>query len=347
VRLLIIGGTWFLGRHITESAIRRGHEVTLFNRGRHNADLFPDVEKLHGDRDGGLDVLRGRTWDAVIDTCGYVPRIVRASAELLRNAVEHYTFTSSMSVYADVSSKGLDETTPVGKLEDETVEQVTNETYGPLKGLCEEFVEEVFPSCCSFVRAGLIVGPYDYIDRFTYWVRRIARGGDVLAPGDSDRQIQMVDARDLADWIVRITEDRVSGTFNATGPDYRLTMSRFLEECVSSTHSDARLRWVSDQFLMDQQVGPFNELPLWLPEQYVPKFGGFMAFDCGKALAAGLKFRPLADTIRDTGEWLRSNPDQTTLVEEFGIRGLNSAITLEREAELLSLWSEHKTQPFS
>src|SRR5262245_13833200 len=195
----MIGGTWFLGRHIVDSAIARGHDVTLFNRGRHNADLFSDVEKLHGDRDGELDVLRGRTWEAVIDTCGYVPRVVRASAELLKEAVEHYTFTSSMSVYADTSSKGLDETTPVGTLEDETVEQVTGETYGPMKALCEKLIEEIYPRRSSFVRAGLIVGPYDYIDRFTYWVRRIARGGDVLAPGDPESPIQIIDARDLAD----------------------------------------------------------------------------------------------------------------------------------------------------
>jgi 2'-hydroxyisoflavone reductase len=316
----------------------------LFNRGRHNADLFPDVEKLHGDRDGGLDVLRGRSWDAVIDTCGYVPRIVRASAELLKDAVEHYTFTSSMSVYADSSSKGLDETTPVGKLDDESVEEVTGETYGPMKALCEEFVAEVFPDRSSFVRAGLIVGPHDYIDRFTYWVRRIAQGGDVLAPGDPERQVQLVDARDLADWIVRISEDRVSETFNATGPDYVLTIGRFLDECARVTQSDARLCWASDQFLLENNVAPWNELPLWLPEENVPRFRGFMAFDCSKAFAAGLKFRPLANTIADTREWLRTNPDQTSFVEEFGIKGLNSAMSLEREAELLRRWSESKSQ---
>src|SRR5262245_38592594 len=193
MKLLILGGTVFLGRYLVETALAHGHEVTLFNRGQHNPDLYPDVEKLHGDRDGGLDILRGRRWDAVIDTCGYVPRVVRASAELLAGAVDHYTFISSISAYPSFKAIGNDERPPVGTLADPTVEEVTGESYGPLKALCEQAVEQALPGRTLNIRPGLIVGPYDPSDRFTYWPHRVAQGGEVLAPGRPERHVQVVD----------------------------------------------------------------------------------------------------------------------------------------------------------
>ena len=184
MNLLILGGTVFLGRHLVEAALARGHAVTLFNRGQHNPDLFPEVERLRGDRDGDLQALEGRRWDAVVDTCGYVPRVVRASAEMLAPNVDHYTFISSISVYADTSKPGIDEQAPVGTLDDPTTEEVTGESYGPLKALCEQAAEAAMPGRVLNIRPGLIVGPHDPTDRFTYWVRRVAEGGEVLAPGN-------------------------------------------------------------------------------------------------------------------------------------------------------------------
>ena len=324
MKLLILGGTVFLGRHIVDVALRRGHAVTLFNRGRRNPDLFPEVEKLRGDRDGGLDALRGRRWDAVIDPSGYVPRLVRASAELLADAVGHYTFISSLSVYADNRRPGIAEDYPVGRLADASVEQITAETYGPLKALCEQAAEAALPGRVLTVRAGLIVGPHDPTDRFTYWPARLVRGGEVLAPGRPDYRVQFVDVRDLADWIVRGVEARLTGVFNATGPEGVLTLGELLEACRGA----ARLTWVGEQFLLDQKVAPWSELPLWIPDSD-PDSVGFSAFDCGKALAAGLTFRPLAETVRDTLAWAATRPAD---------HPWRAGLTPEREAELLKLW---------
>jgi uncharacterized protein YbjT (DUF2867 family) len=213
MNLLILGGTIFLGRHLVEAALRHNHQVTLFNRGRHQPELFPEVEKLRGDRDGGLEVMRGRQWDAVIDTSGYVPRLVQASAEILAGAVKHYTFISSISVYANFSPSGNNESTPLQVLADPTVETVTPETYGGLKALCEQTAEAAMPGRVLKVRAGLLVGPYDPIPRFAYWLRRVSQGGEVLAPGRPDRFIQLIDARDLAEWIIHMAEANLSLDF--------------------------------------------------------------------------------------------------------------------------------------
>src|SRR5579872_4273010 len=234
MKLLILGGTVFLGRHIVEAALARGHEVTLFNRGQHNPDLFPEVEKLRGDRNGDLAALQGRQWDAAIDTSGFVPRVVRASAEALANAVKHYTFISSISVYADFTKLGIDESSPVAKLVDESVEEVTGETYGGLKALCEQAAEEALPGKVLIVRPGLIVGPDDQTDRFTYWPYRVAQGGEMLAPGRPAHQEQFIDVRDLAQWIVRMVEAGKTGVYNATGPDYVLSTQQLLEVCKRS-----------------------------------------------------------------------------------------------------------------
>src|SRR4051794_14737210 len=204
MKLLILGGTIFLGRYLAKAALERGHDLTLFNRSQHNSELYPDVEQLRGDRDGGLDVLRGRRWDAVVDTSGYLPHLVRASAELLADAVEHYTFISSISVYPHFRSLGQDESAPVGTLDDPSVEEITGESYGPLKTLCEQAVEQALPGRTLVVRPGLIVGPHDPSDRFTYWVHRVAQGGELLAPESPNWHTQIIDVRDLADWTLHM-----------------------------------------------------------------------------------------------------------------------------------------------
>ena len=229
MKILIIGGTRFLGRHLVNSARARRHEVTLFNRGKTNPNLFWQVEKIQGDREKDLDQLTGRNWDAVIDTCGYFPRIVRMSAEALKGKVENYVFISSISVYSAFSKIGINESDPVGKIEDETMEEITGESYGPLKALCEKAVQEVFGMDSLVIRPGLIVGPHDPTDRFTYWPVRVARGGSILAPEKPDLPIQIIDARDLADFIIKLIEQNVSGVFNATGPDHALTLGSMLD----------------------------------------------------------------------------------------------------------------------
>ncbi|WP_089717471.1 NAD-dependent epimerase/dehydratase family protein, partial [Candidatus Entotheonella palauensis] len=224
MQILMLGGTRFLGCHLVEAALNQGHEVTLFNRGQTHPGWFAQVERLQGDRDGDLSALEGRHWDAVIDTCGYVPRLVRASAELLAARVEHYTFISTASVYADPSRHGMDEESPVGTLEDERLEDVNGNTYGPLKVLCEQAAEAAMPGRVLTIRSGLIVGPFDPSDRFTYWPVRIAQGGEVLAPAGPGKRIELIDVRDLAEWIVRMAGARATGIYNASGAREALTM---------------------------------------------------------------------------------------------------------------------------
>ncbi len=307
MKLLILGGAVFLGRHLVDAAQARGHEITLFTRGQHNPALFPEVEKLRGDRDGDLTALQGRSFDAVIDTCGYVPRVVRASAELLADTVDHYTFISTISVFANTTTPGIDESGAVGKLADETVEEVTGETYGPLKALCEQAAERAMPGRVLNIRPGLIVGPYDPSDRFTYWPHRVAQGGDVLAPGKPERLVQFIDGRDLAEWTIRMAESKQTGTYNATGPDYPLTMGQVLEACKAESGSDARFVWVDEQRLLDAGAQPWMEVPLWIPASD-PDSRGFNEINCQKAFAAGLTFRPLAETVRDTLAWDATRP---------------------------------------
>ena len=323
--VLILGGTGFLGRHLVEAALGDGHRVTLFNRGLSGPGLFPGLEKIEGDREGDLSPLFGRRWDAVIDTCGYVPRVVRASAGLLAGAVDHYSFVSSISVYSDDMAPGADEEAPVRELPDPTVEEVTGETYGGLKALCERAAEEEMPGRVLNVRPGLISGPHDPTGRFTYWPRRIAAGGEVLAPDHEGRTVQHVDVRDLAEWIVKVSEERRTGTYNATGPDYELRMGRLLEECETVSGAEAEVVWVCEDFLEENGVEPFTELPLWLPREYA----ALLAIDCGKAIEAGLTFRPLAETIEDVLDW-----DSATKAGGEPAAGLRP----QRERELLRAW---------
>jgi len=336
VRLLILGGTVFVGRYLIEAALAQGHEVTVFNRGRHDDGEYPEVEKLRGDRTGDLAALRGRSWDAVIDTSGFVPGVVRASAELLAGSVRHYTFISSVSVYTEPAR--VDETSPVGTPTDEQVHEaekieVTGRAtaatygalYGPLKAACELAAEEAMPGRVLTVRPGLIVGPHDYSDRFTYWVHRVAEGGEVLAPGRPSRPVQFIDVRDLAAWVLRGIEANLTGVFNVKGPDYVLTMERLLEECRTVSGSDARFVWASERFLLESGVTPWSELPLWVPEENE----NHKQVDFSKALAAGLTFRPLAETVRDTLAWDRTRPADTQW---------RAGLKREKEVELLRSW---------
>lgn len=309
MKILILGGTRFLGRFLTESALKRGHEVTLFNRGKENPELFPEVEKLIGDRGGDLSALADGGWDAVIDTCGFVPHVVRESARLLTERAEHYTFISSASVYDELESPGIDEHHPVGQLALSEAEDMTtgmtnppnNEYYGELKFLCEQEVERQFPGRSLIIRPGLIVGPYDFTGRFSYWVNRVAKGGAVLAPGRKDKHIQFIDVRDLAEWIIRMIEQQNNGVFNAAGPESALTMESFLGECKRALNSNAEFLWVHEAFLLENEVGYWMEMPLWIPDS--EQMEGFLSLDIDKALKAGLAFRPLAETIRDTRDW--------------------------------------------
>lgn len=330
MKLLIIGGTKFLGRAIVEAALTNGHELTLFNRGSTNPDLFPHVEKLRGDRDGDLAPLNGRTWDAVIDTCGFVPRVVEKSAERLKDQVEHYTFISTISVYSnDVYTKpGTDENGPLAHLEDETTEVITGDTYGGLKVLCEEAVDAAFLGRSLIVRPGLIVGPHDPTDRFTYWPVKAARSGDVLAP-PADAPVQIIDVRDLAEWIVRMVEQRKTGEYNATGPNYTLTFGTVLDTCSQAAEGrGAVVIHADEEFLLDHEIQPWNDLPLWLPTSHA----GMSQINVDKAVRDGLTFRALSDTVRATLAWYKTARGLET--------PLKAGIAPEREGEILAAWKQ-------
>jgi len=306
MQLLVLGGTKFLGRHVVDAALARGDEVTIFTRGQTNPELFPEVEHLTGDRDGSLDALAARSWDGVIDTSGYVPRIVRQSAELLRDAVGRYVFISSISVYADPSVP-LTEGSPLDLLEDPFTEEVMAH-YGALKAACEAVVDDVYGERGTNVRAGLIVGPHDPTDRFTYWPRRLAEGGEVLAPGRPDRPVQVIDARDLAAFLLVLAERGPGGALNATGEEIPFA------EVLARIGGEGTLHWVDDQDVLDAGVEPWMELPLWLPGD---AYAGMMRADISRALAAGLVFRPLEETARDTLAWsLDAGEQRPTLARD-------------------------------
>jgi 2'-hydroxyisoflavone reductase len=339
MKLLILGGTRFLGRHLVDAALARGHEVTLFNRGKSQPGPVAGVETLHGDRSADLRLLEGRNWDAVIDTSGYWPSQVRKAAQLLSGRVGHYTFVSSISVYRDFSRRNIGESSPVLTLEPEVLHALDRPdpdsdslwaNYGPLKYHCEREAEAAMPGRTLIIRPGLLAGPYDGSDRFSYWVGRLSKGGEVLAPGRPERLIQLIDARDLASWMLKMAESSRTGTYNAVGPGRALTMAELLETCRAVSGADAKLTWVSDSFLEEQHVAPWAELPLWIPEtssKEGPDMSGFLSIDSSRAIEAGLTFRPLADTVRDTLRWLKA--DQP---------GKQASLAEERERSLLELW---------
>ena len=339
LRILFLGGTGFIGPHMVRRALERGHTPTLFNRGRTNPHLFPEVERLTGDRDGGLGGLAGRSWDAVIDTSGYVPRLVRDSAELLRGAVGQYLYISTTDAYRTYNIIDMDEDAPTAVLEDPTTEDVSS-YYGPLKAQCEREVRAVFPTGATVVRPTWIVGPGDRSTRFTYWVQRIHRGGEVLAPGNPTDPVQIIDARDLADFVVHLLETNTFGTYNAVGPEAELSIAEFLYGIRAVTNAPTRFTWVDADFLAEHEVYPWRDLPLWWPprEDYPGPPGmsigggtGFGLISRRRSIAAGLSFRPLAVTAKDTLDWF------LTWQDEWEARR-NAGLAREREAEILAAW---------
>ncbi|MDP7062028.1 MAG: SDR family oxidoreductase [Planctomycetota bacterium] len=324
-KLLVLGGTRFLGPHLVDTALSHGWEVTLFNRGKSAPEMFADLETLIGDRKDDLKALEGGKWDVVIDTSGYVPAHVKASAELLAENVGHYVFISTVSVYDDKEGKPLDEDFPVGKLEDETVEEVNGETYGPLKALCEQAAEAAMPGRVTVVRPGLIVGPLDNSGRFTYWPWRVAQGGEILAPGNPNASIEFIDVRDLADFTFKTIHDSTFGIFNANGPGIGCSMQELLHGCKMVLGADAKFTWVPDKFLLANEVGPWMEMPLWIPAEY-PNGHTVIA----RAVKAGLAHRPPGETIRDTYKWSLSALDHP--------RTLGRSLKAEKEIKVLELW---------
>lgn len=323
MKLLIIGGTRFVGRHLVNSARAHGHEVTLFNRGKTNPGLFRRVKTIRGDREHDLDQLTAG-WDAVIDTCGYVPRIVRLSAEALKEKVGRYIYISSVSVYASFKKIGINESEPVGKLDDESAEEITGETYGPLKALCEKTAQEIYGPRSLIIRPGLVVGPHDPTDRFTYWALRIAKGGDVLTPDNPSAMTQFIDARDLADFVIRLADNNVSGVFNAVNNP--VTLNTVFETSRRISKSRAVFHWAPVDFLERHNVQPWSDMPAWLPE--TGDDAGVSHVDNSKAIGAGLAFTPLAQTIQDIYEWEPERPEGYEM---------KAGLKPEREKELLEL----------
>ena len=321
MKLLVLGGTRFLGRAVVEAALARGHEVTLFNRGETGPELFPEAERLRGDLAGDLGALAGRSWDAAVDLDPtQLPRHTRRRAETLADGVGHYVFVSTISVYAD-PSRPLDESSPLLEPVGEEPGAFDPELYGQLKAGSERAVQELLGSRAAIARPGLIAGPHDPTGRFAYWPRRLAEGGEVLAPGDPAAPVQLVDARDLGAWLLRLAEERTAGVFNATGPAEPLSLGELLERVAAAVGGEARLVWTDEQRLLDAGVTPWSELPLWVPGG---EWSGLLRADVSRALAAGLAFRPLEETARDTLAWSRdAGPVRPTL-------------SREREAEILA-----------
>ena len=342
LKILILGGTGFTGPFQVRYALSRGHAVTVFNRGKtHPGELPKAAEQLIGDRNGQLDALKGRKWDVVIDNPTTLPVWVRDAAQILKGNVDRYVFISTISVYSDVSKPGVDEMGPLAKYEGADAMKETPETlrasnyglYGPLKVLSEKEAEKWFPGKALIIRPGLIVGPGDETDRFTYWPVRVARGGEVLAPGDGNDPVQFIDARDLAEWTIRMVEQGATGTYNATGPKQKLTMGKMLDGIKQATKSDARFTWANSEFLAAQKVWAWSNMPVWIPAE--GEHLGFSRISNAKALSKGLTFRPLPDTTQATLEWFRKQPAERQAK-------LKAGITAMREAEVLAAWHARK-----
>jgi 2'-hydroxyisoflavone reductase len=330
LKILILGGTKFLGPAVVEAATKRGHTLTLFNRGKTNPGLFPDIEKLQGDRDGNLKALEGRRWDAVVDTSGYVPRVVRDSATLLKESGQ-YVFISTLSVYSDGKTPGQDESGPVATIPDPTVEKVDGETYGALKALCEEAAEKSMPGRVTRIRPGLIVGPEDPTDRFTYWPVRVARGGEVLAPGTPNDPVQLIDVRDLGEWTVKAIEDKALGIYNAVSPPFGI--GKMLDACNQAGGGKATFTWADAAFLEEQKVAAWTDMPVWVPPS--GDEAGFAQFSSAKAVGRGMTFRTMADTAKATLDWYRTEPAERQAK-------LKAGISAERETEVLAAWHDRQ-----
>jgi len=342
LKILVLGGTGQTGPHFIERAIARGHTVTMLNRGNRSEEMFPDVENIIGDRDlakaDGLDALKaavadGRTWDVAVDIWPQIPRMVETTAELLKPAVGRYMFVSSISVYTDNATPNQDESGPVGEAPDADNQQYTDELFGPFKAECENRVRRIYPDTHTIIRPGLIVGPRDRSYRGVYWPNRVRAGGDVLAPPAEDR-IQVIDGRDLVAFQVVCLERGTNGTFNATGPNPStpMTVRSMLETCKEVSGSDATIVYMDAEFLAEHGVGPWQQLPCWLPSE--GDTAGFATRSIDKAVAAGLTFRPWAQTVRDTYAWwdvLGEESRAKSLARGFGV-------PKEQEAEVIAAW---------
>ncbi|GAB4552001.1 MAG: SDR family oxidoreductase [Phycisphaerales bacterium] len=343
LKILVLGGTGQTGPHFVRRAIAHGHDVTLFNRGSRNDELFPDVEAIIGDRypeqGEGLSNLEaavkgGRTWDVVLDVWPHIPRLVSATAELLKDHAERYMFVSSMSVYASNAERGMDESAPVLEAPDADDTEFTMELFGPFKAECENRVRAHFPGDRHTIwRPGLIVGQRDFSFRGGYWPVRVRKGGEVLAPGTGEDRVQVIDGRDLTEFELLCMERGHHGTFNVVGPHPRhpLTMRRLLETCKRVSKSDAEFTWADADFLAEQGVGPWMQMPCWLPAG--GEYDGFATRSIDRALAAGLAIRPLAETIEDTLQWFDSLPEEA----QQGI-SQRAGLPEEREREVLAAW---------
>jgi 2'-hydroxyisoflavone reductase len=332
LRILILGGTGFIGPHEVRYAQERGHTVTLFNRGKTNPGLFPKVEKLQGDRAvGDYKALAGREWDVVIDNPTTFPRWVREAGAALKGRAKQYVFVSTLSVYAANDTPDADESAAVGTTSTPESEDRSKmgELYGPLKALSEQEAEKAFPGHTTVIRPGLIVGPGDLSDRFTYWPARLARGGEVLAPGRPTDAVQIIDARDLAEFIVRICESGTTGVYNATGPQSLLTMSEMLGGIRAVMSTDAHLTWVDADFLEAQKVRPWADMPVWIPPE--GEYAGFARRSIRKAIDQGLTFRPLAVTAKDTLDFYNAEPEERKAK-------LRAGLDPAREKEVLAAW---------
>jgi 2'-hydroxyisoflavone reductase len=333
--LLILGGTGFIGPHLTEQALRAGWKVTHFNRGKRDPDGVSGVETLLGDRNGRLDALRGRKWDVVVDNSGYVPKFVKQSAELLAPGVGHCIFVSSISAYASFA-KPNDENAPTGTLADPNAEEVTGESYGPMKALCEQYTRAAFGTRASIVRPGYIVGPLDPTDRFTYWQARAARGGEMLAPGKAADPIQVIDVRDLVQWMLALAQSRAAGNFNAISPPGAFTMGALVAASIEEAAAGASATWVPEGFLAQQlEPGEFD-FPPWSPMS--GESAGASLSDVTNATRTGLRSRPLRETVRDTLAWFRTLPQERRAK-------LRAGLDAKREAELLAAWKRKASTP--
>jgi 2'-hydroxyisoflavone reductase len=330
LRMLILGGTGFIGPHMVRYALDRGHELTLFNRGRSNTDLFPDVENLIGDRNGDLESLRGRTWDVCMDNNASNIDWVEYSTEFLKDAVDLYFYVSSRSAYSDLSSVPMHAGAPTFTYETAGVEPgAENLPYGLQKALCERQVQKIFPGTSTIFRPGLIIGPGDQTDRFTYWPVRINRGGEVLSPGNPSDTVQIIDVRDLTEWMVRMAEDGNTGVYNGVGPAIPRPMDQLLYGIRAVTTAETTFTWVPEPFLREHDVRPYSDMPVWMPP--LPGREGFAKFDLTPEIETGLTYRPLAVTAKDTLDYHFSRPPE----EQDPLR---AGLSPEREAEVLAAW---------
>ncbi len=328
LRVLILGGTGFIGPHTIEALHRRGYQVTLFNNDKDSAGKFPDLESLFGDRDGKIEALNGREWDVAIDNSGYVTRHVKLTTDALNDRVRHYIFISSISAYADLSKPGIDEDHPLATLKDPNVEKVTDETYGGLKAACENVVRAAYGSRYTVIRPTYIVGPGDPTDRFTYWPVRVSQGGEMLAPGKSGDPVQFIDVRDLAEFIAACAEHRYVGNFNVCNPPRSVSMGQLLDSSRKISRADTKLVWVDEKFIEARKFQG-NEIPIWSPTQ--GEDAGAALVTSARAVAKGLKFRPLDVTVGDTLAWNATRPPERR-------KKLRAGLTPEQERTLLEEW---------